>query len=444
MPAPIGDHPDRVREEEQARVVDEGAAAPAPTETYRFMRVLLVVMVIVTLDFTKFLDKGNALRYLILVVPFGEALLIRARSRTWLVRRASFGDKILLVLLLFGGVGSVCGRLFLHTSSTALPIFIPMAMAFLYLLTLEQPTEDETRKILQAIAAIGLLYVLLNALANAGLAPTLKASRSYRNADVMYIALGFAALMFGRWRAPLVVLSLLAVFVFVTYPSATAAMVMLVTLVTIFATRPRGSRARFYVTGITVLLVLVVALFGFGKTIQLAGDYFSAVGKQNNTNARLALWEAGIEKFTQSPLFGDAFSGETSITVYRQAGQRAPFHNPYNDDYILFLASGGVFGFLLLTSWIAWVEVTAYRRYRSFLATGDRCHAALTRALLVGFNAWLTAAAFNPLFSGTGRSMSLFAMYGLMMVMGRPSPPPRSSPGLEGAQMRTTTEASPG
>jgi O-antigen ligase len=329
----------------------------------------------------------------------------------------------------------VYGRLFLHTGSTALPIFIPMTMAFLYLLVLERPTEDETRKVLRAIAVIGLVYVALNALANSGLAPTLQASRSYRNADVMYIALGFAAVVLARWRVALVVFGLLAAFVFVTYPSATSAMVALVTCVTLFITRSRGSMIGFYRTGLAALLVLVVALFAFPKTVRLAGEYFSAVGKRNNTNARLALWEAGIEKFTRSPLFGDAFSGETTVLVYRQAGRRAPFHNPYNNDYVLFLASGGAFGFVLLVGWIGWVETTVYRRYRGFAAAGRRHRAALLRALLVGFNAWLTAAAFNPLFSGTGRSMSLFAMYGLMMVTGRP-PPPERLPLSEGALAR--------
>jgi O-antigen ligase len=196
---------------------------------------------------------------------------------------------------------------------------------------------------------------------------------------------------------------------------------VLSTIVTFFATRPQGTKARFYAAGIVVLLLIVVALFNFSRTIKLADDYFSAVGKKNNNTARLALWEAGMQNFAASPFIGDAFSGETTVTVYRLVGGGAPFHNPYNNEYVLFLASGGAFGFLLLIAWIVWLERTAMRRYRGFIASGQVQHAALTRVLLVAFNAWLTAAAFNPLFSGVGRSVTLFSLYGLMMALGRPA-----------------------
>ena len=427
---------------------DRGRPAPAPaTDSYLFMRVLLVGFVIVTLDFTKFLDKGNAARYLILAVPVCGALVIRFRSRTGLVRKASFADKTLLVLMLFGGIGSIYGRIHLHTSTTALPIFLPMFIAFLYLLMLEDPTEEEVRKVLYAIGTIGLLYVFLNAVANSGLSPGLKASRTYRNAEFMYVAMGFAALVVARrWRR-MILFGFLALVVLVTYPSATSALVVLVTFVTFFVTRPRGTRARFYVVGITVLLLIVIALFNFSRTIKLADDYFSTVGKKNNSTARLALWEVGMQKFAASPLIGDAFSGETTVTVYRQAGTGAPFHNPYNNDYVLFLASGGAFGFCLLVGWIVWVERIAMHRYRGFVASGELQHAALMRVLLVAFNSWLTAAAFNPLFTGMGRSVTLFSLYGLMMALGRPTT--RSQRGVrpddrrEPASQRTLRQVSP-
>jgi hypothetical protein len=47
----------------------------------------------------------------------------------------------------------------------------------------------------------------------------------------------------------------------------------------------------------------------------------------------------------------------------------------------------------------------------------------LMKVLLVGFNAWLTAAMFNPLFQGMARSVTLFAIYGLMMALGEPGAP---------------------
>jgi O-antigen ligase len=417
---------------------------PGPTDTYLFMRVQLLVFLIVTLDFTKFLDKGNVARYLVLAVPFIGAFAVRFRSRTGIVRRPAFSDKVLLLLLLFGGIGSIYGRIHLHTFTTALPIFLPMSIAFLYLLMLEDPTEEETRKILYGIGAIGLLYVFLNAVANSGLSPGLKASRQYRNAQFLFIAMGFSALVVAkRWRLA-VPFGFLAVVVIVTYPSATAALIVLSTLVTFFVTRPHGAKARFYTVGIGLLLLIVLGLFNFSRTVKLADDYFSTVGKKNNNTTRLALWEEGMQHFADSPLFGDAFSGETTVTVYRLDGNRAPFHNPYNNEYVLFLASGGAFGFLLLMAWIVWLERTIMRRYRGFVAAGQSWHASLMRVLLVGFNAWLTAAAFNPQFSGVGRSVTLFALYGLIMALGRPIAPNDPSTASQGSRGAARTRQSSG
>lgn len=405
----------------RAESTDRRLVRSMPSDSYLFMRVLVFVLLIVTLDVTNVLDTGNAIRYLFLLIPFGGAFLVRLRTRSSLIRRPVLADKILLALVIFGGVGSAFGRVFLHTSSTALPIFVPMTMAFLYLFTREDPTEDEVRKILLALAAVGLLYVFMNAVANSGAIPALQASRTYRNAQVMYVALGFAAVLFTRRGLRLGAFLLLAGFVFATYPSATSGLVAFSTLMTFFATRPHGTRIRFYLAGFVILSILVAALFNFSKTTQIAGDYFSAAGKRDNTNARVVLWTAGLQRFAHSPFYGDAFTGEVSVLVYRQAGSRAPIRNPYNDDYIQFAAGGGAFALLLLLSWIMLVETMAIRRYRGFVASGQRYHSFVLRALLVGFNAWLTAAAFNPLFEGMARSATLFAIYGLMMCLGRPA-----------------------
>jgi O-antigen ligase len=296
-----------------------------------------------------------------------------------------------------------------------------MSIAFLYLLMLREPTEREVYQVLIAIGAIGLLYVTMNAVANSGLAPGLAASRTYRNADVMYIPLGFVALWTARRALASMAVVALGAFVFVTYPSATSALVALATAVTLFVTKPKGGRARLHLVAIVVLAGLVASIFFFGRAVEFGNEYFQVVGKKDNSNTRLALWQAGLEHFASSPIVGDVFSGETTVLVFRQSGGGAPFHNPYNNDYILFLASGGVLMFALLVWWIVWVERTAVRRYRGFLAGGQLSRAALMRALLVAFNAWFVAAAFNPLFSGMGRTVTLFSIYAMMMALGTPA-----------------------
>ncbi len=392
------------------------------SDGYWLMRILSVVLLVVTLDVTNYLATGSAARYLVLVLPIGGTALLRLRRPTTLIRRPTAADRVLFVLMILGLLGSLYGRVELGTGSTALPVFVPMLIAFLYLFTLEDPTEGQVRKILFAIAAIGLLYVVLNTLANSGYAPLLRESRSFRNSKVLYIALGFVAILMAKQPLRLFLFVCLALYVFLSYPSATSAMVSLTTLITMFVTRRGGSSRRVWIVAIVGAIALVVALFNFSRSIQVADDYFLTVGKQNNTNTRLALWTAGIRKFESSPFIGDVFSGETTVEVARQAGGGAPFKNPYNNDYILFAASGGLVGLGLLVLWIVLAEKSALRRYRGFVRAAQPYHAALMRTLLVGFNGWLTAAAFNPLFQGLSRSVTLVALYGLMMALGEPGP----------------------
>jgi len=188
-------------------------------------------------------------------------------------------------------------------------------------------------------------------------------------------------------------------------------------------TKPRSSRLRPYVIVALGLSILILALVNLNSTTSIANSYFGSVGKRNNTTTRLALWQAGIDLFKQSPVYGSGFSGEITILVYRQSDFRAPFKAPFHDDYVMLLAAGGLIGFGLVAWWVAATEVEVLRRYRGFLASGRYQSANLLRALLVAFNVFFVAALFNPELSGAGRGTTLFAMYAMMMMLGRPDRP---------------------
>jgi hypothetical protein len=76
----------------------------------------------------------------------------------------------------------------------------------------------------------------------------------------------------------------------------------------------------------------------------------------------------------------------------------------------------------LLVTWIVATEIIVIRRHRMFVRAGWSSHARLLRTLLVGFNAYFIAAAFNPQFTSVTSSASIFAVYGLIMSLGAPSP----------------------
>lgn len=403
------------------------AAAPlaqrtrwVPSDSYRLGRALLFMMLVVTLDTRDLLSHGGPARYALLLIPFAVTLPFWARKRVGIVRRMSRPDKILLVFMLFGLAGAAYGTIFLHTNSTAVPVFLPMTVAFTYLLTLRTPSQDELRKLLRWLALVGLLYTLMNALANSGLGSSLIAAKVYRNSQVFFIFLGLAAAIVSRRRGVLALMLVLGMFVFVTYPSGTDVVVTLVAIMTFWVTRPKASRLRIFVLAGLGLAITAVALVNLPTTTSIANGYFASVGKRSNTNTRLALWQGGIAEFETSPIYGTAFAGEITILVYRQDDLNAPFKAPFHDDYVMLLAAGGILGFGLAIWWLVATEQSVLRRHRGFLAAGQIEEAKLLRALLVGFNVFFAAALFNPGLPSVGRGATVFAVYAMMMMMGRP------------------------
>jgi hypothetical protein len=390
------------------------------SDSYRYARWVLVMLFIITVDVSDFTDRsGSPLRYAILFLPALGALGAIMRSRGLRLRRLSVPDRVLLLFMAYGIVGSAYGRLFLHTRTGALTVFIPMTIAFSYLFTSWQLTEDEANGISRGLAVVGLAYAIMNALANLS-AVSFIAPKTYRNSKVLYVALGAAAAWVSKRRVLFALIMVCAAIIFFTYRSGTNAVVVLVTLVSFFITKPSGSPLRPYVAGAAALLVLGLAIFNFTQTAGLASAYFEAVQKKNNNNARIALYSSGVDQFLRSPIIGEGFTGDITETVIRRDGLGAPFKAPFHDDYIMVAAVGGALGVLLLLWWIAATEVNALRRYRGFVAAGEHRRAGLLRVLLVTFNVLFAAALFNPELSAVGRGATAFGLYALLMLIGEP------------------------
>jgi O-antigen ligase len=392
------------------------AVAPASrhTDSYRLARGLLLVLLATAVDAWNYLDRGGWPRYLLLLVPVAAMAIIRMQNPSALIRRPIGPDRLLLLLLLIGLPGAIFGILFRETSATTLPIFGPMVIAFLYLGTLEELTNREARRILQAVAWVGIVYITLAAIVSSGLVPGVE-FRQFRNASLVFVALGIASTVTLRqWVRALYIVALWGV-VFTFYPSATTVLVALTVVFTLLMTPLRPSRLRPYLLAATGAGAVIFALLNISAGVELSGDYFAAVGKANANSGRLAVWSEGIDRFQESPLYGEAFSGSTVTTAVRE-GSSTEFQIPYHNDYIHFLANGGLIGLGLLLLWITGTELLVLRSYTVLLATGDRTRAILLRALLVGYNAFFVTAAFNPTLMGLSRAASIFSIYALMMM----------------------------
>jgi O-antigen ligase len=384
------------------------------TDSFRLARALVVVMLAAAVDVTNFLDRGNSLRYALLLIPFASFFWIRLAHPSPVFRRPSATDRILFLIAAFGLAGTYYGIVVNHTTATARPLFLPMLIAFLYLGTIQEPTDREVRIILRAIAGIGAAYICLAAVANSGLVEWLLQFRQFKNASFPFVAMGLAGAFILKRPLRIIVLSLLAGLVFLGYPSATAALIVVGTIVTFFITSPKGTRFRPYLVAILVVALAGISLANFNSSVALTSSYFELVGKRNTDAGRLAIWTSGIEEFKGSPVIGSVFSSNTITEV--GPNRTSPYHN----DFVLFLVKGGVIGLLLLVAFILALERSLLRRYFALAAAGEDARASLLRLLLVGFNGFLVSMAFNPVLQGFSRSATIFAMYGIAMLVGTP------------------------
>ncbi len=385
------------------------------TDSYRLARALILVLLAAAVDVTNYLDTGGWPRYLILLVPLGVLALIRLQNASAVIRRPSGTDRILMLLFLVGLPGTLYGILFRGTSATALPIFVPMVIAFLYLGTLEGPTNREVRGLLRAIEWVGIMYIVLLVAVSSELLAELADFRQFRNASLLFVALGVgAAVALRHWLRALLVVGLWGA-AFAAYPSGTSVLVALTVAFTLLMTPRRPSRLRPYLLATAGAAAVVILVLNFSTGVRLSSDYFSLVAKSDSNTTRLALWTAGMERFEESPLYGEVFSGPGVITAVRELGGTR-FQLPYHNDYVHFLANGGLIGFGLLMAWIIFTEIAVLRRHTSFTAAGEDSRASLLRTLLVGYNAFFVTAAFNPTLTGVSRAASIFSIYALIMM----------------------------
>jgi O-antigen ligase len=400
------------------RAPEAGTAShhpPPHTDAYRMARSFLILMSLVTVDVFNVLDRGGAVRYLILLVPIVAMALVRMREPSFMLRQPVHPDTVLFVLFVLGVGGSLVGVAFLGTQDTVRPVFLPMMLGLLYLFTLREPTDAEVGRILRWLGWIGVVYVAMNAAVNTGVLPGLLEYKQYRNASFAYVALAIACGFVLERRGRLFALILLTGVIFVTYPSATSLVVLVTVFLTLFLTGRRASGLRTLILGATIALVAVLALLNFQAGVRITSDYFNAVGKADANAGRLDLWSAGVERWQESPWVGRVFSGD-AVAVRLRDQKALPYHN----DFVLFLAEGGLLGAGLLVAWMFLAEVTLIRRYRGFVRSGQNARANLLRVILVCLNAFFVAMAFNPVLPGASRSATIFGLYAIAMSLGRP------------------------
>jgi O-antigen ligase len=389
------------------------------TDSYRYARALLVIMLATAVDIRNYLDRssrGGPTRYLILLIPIAALIAIRANGST-LMRKPAPHEWVLATLFVFGLIGTTYGVVIVGIDSTARALFLPMIVAVLAVFVVEPLTGEEARRLLKAIAVIGTIYIVLGAIAYSGVIHSLLAYRQFKNATFPYVAIGIAATVLLRRPWWTLALAAGALVIWRGYPSATASLILLTMVIVFLATARGASRLRPYVLGGTILLALAIAVVNFSASTQVAQDYFNSVGKRNTSQGRLEFWASGIATFEESPWIGNAFASDTVVESGRDHA------SPYHNDYIMFLAEGGLLGAGLLVAWIILLLVDLTRRYFGFVRARAPDHANLARLLLVGLSGFFVSMASNPVLEGLSRSATIFALAAIAGTLGQPDPP---------------------
>lgn len=405
------------------------------TDSYRYARALLVIMFATAIDIKNYLDRssrGGPARYLILMIPIATLIAIRADGST-LMRKPRPHEWLLAALFVYGLIGTTYGVVIAGIQSTARALFLPMSVAVLAVFVVEPLTGEEARRLLKAIAVIGTVYIVLGAIAYSGVIHSLLQYRQFKNATFPYVAIGIAATVLLRRPWWTLALAAGALVIWRGYPSATASLILLTMVIVFLATAKGASRLRPYVLGGTIMLALAIAVLNFSASTHVAQDYFNSVGKRNTSQGRLEFWASGIATFEQSPWIGNAFASDTVV----ETGRDHP--SPYHNDYIMFLAEGGLLGAGLLIAWIILLLVDLTRRYFGFVRARAPDHANLARLLLVGLSGFFVSMASNPVLEGLSRSATIFALAAIAGTLGQPDAPADDAD--EGDEGVTTTRA---
>jgi O-antigen ligase len=381
----------------------------------------VATMLIVAADAQGYtLGRPSSARYLLLGVPVFALLCGTAvtanRSR---LAKTTVADRFLLVYGLCGLFGSIFGRAFLHTPDSGTVIFLPMCLGLAHLMVRKPMTAREAKGFQTWLVRVGVVFLVFGILSQTPLWP-LVAPRPSSFERTYFIAWAIAAAWLARRRGAIVLLVALSAVLFLQYPAATWVIVAAVSFTTAYATSRRGRRS-----GGAVLLVFAISMVGVGfAQIQgggssIATSYFSSVGKTNNTRARTQLWQAAEIEIRKSPWVGSLWAKNftvpnrnQAITIYSATVNIEP-HN----DYLEALVLGGFVGLFLFVGLIISTNVVVIRRVRQLTDAGAVAQRDLARILLIGFNAALAAAMFNPELSKPGTTAVVFLVYAVMMTI---------------------------
>lgn len=182
---------------------------------------------------------------------------------------------------------------------------------------------------------------------------------------------------------------------FMKYPSATDGFVAVVSLVSFWLIRAK-SRTSLNIRAVG--LVVCFAVLAINSADWLA-KFYTAVGRGDNINTRVGLWDQAINTVYDSPLVGSAASEPiTGLANIRGLIQPVPFHNS-------FLALAACCG-LVAVGLFALASLLLFVRCLS----ADTVRRNSARLWLPAFLGGLVTMSVNPVLENLGTGLPLYAL----------------------------------
>ena len=308
--------------------------------SYAWVVLLAASLFFVGIDFNANIVTGGNVRYAGTLICLLLLLIINGSvSISMYSKMLKYLSLPLIVVAIFG---SLYGRIYDGQLTGALPIAIPMALLlFRYP---RVPTACDLKLGARFIIVFCALITFETVLVRLELLPS-KSLLQFSHEKSFVMILGLLLSIAIRSR-PLILLNLILIlYSFILYPAATLPVGLLVAYGTYFIANHLQHKV-WKKTGLFLYITAVVtSIFKSDLIFKASNNYFSFVGKSNNSEYRKALIDAALLEIKDRPFFGTFFRGTATVqaTVLGDRTYQLPVHN----DYITLTMCGGVF-FLLL------------------------------------------------------------------------------------------------
>ena len=396
----------------------DGRVAPLPA----LWTATLATFVLLVVDVQGLFTHGDTaavspLRYLLLPVPVVVVFLAARQTSTRPPIR--IGDVFITILMVWGLAASLIYKVGAASGAiSGLSMFLPMLLVLLpFFPRGGEVDEASARRMLDLFTYVGAAYVLVHLSASLGVPGVAKGAHGHQQGFLL--AAAFASAYVTR-RRKLAFLELVAITaIYLLYPAATYITTAGAVVVTVLLLSAKRSGLRNLTIGVAVVAVLIL---GFSSSLSsdqgsfantLLPRYFEAIGKSDNSDFRREMLKLGVEQVKGSPVIGANFTAGFALPTKFRAGNQVVL--PHND-YLELALAGGLLALGLFLGWAASVNVLAIRRHRAQAQAGARAQAALIWTMLIGFNACLSVALFQPVLFEVGTVAVFFLMYGCMRV----------------------------